>query len=245
MPYLPIDPKDVGRDYEAVIRINSQSGKGGIAYILQADHGLDLPRPLQIEFSKIAQEQMDREGKELTSSDLWTLFTRTYMLSDAPLELMSHKMFPAAKGERTLTAELKQANGAIKTIEGTGNGPIDAFVDALKREYGIEFSLPRLPRARCRVAAATPRNGCASHSVKLGRDRAARACMVSASILEHRGGLTQGRAEWDAARASEQADELRSAGFRPPRYHALRRDQSRLRRSGSRGDDKRCRHLGA
>ena len=68
VPYLPIDPKDVGRDYEAVIRINSQSGKGGIAYILQADHGLDLPRPLQIEFSKIAQEQMDRDGKELTSS---------------------------------------------------------------------------------------------------------------------------------------------------------------------------------
>ena len=80
VPYLPIDPKDVGRDYEAVIRINSQSGKGGIAYILQADHGLDLPRPLQIEFSKIAQEQMDREGKELTSSDLWTLFSKTYML---------------------------------------------------------------------------------------------------------------------------------------------------------------------
>src|SRR5207245_9160117 len=65
VPYLPIDPKDVGRDYEAVIRINSQSGKGGIAYILQADHGLDLPRPLQIEFSRIAQEQLDRAGKEL------------------------------------------------------------------------------------------------------------------------------------------------------------------------------------
>jgi len=140
VPYLPIDPKDVGRDYEAVIRINSQSGKGGIAYILQADHGLDLPRPLQIEFSKVAQEQMDREGKELTSDDLWTLFSKTYMLSDAPLELISHKMFPAAKGERTLTAELKQANGTIKTIEGTGNGPIDAFVDALKREYNVDFS---------------------------------------------------------------------------------------------------------
>jgi 2-isopropylmalate synthase len=140
VPYLPIDPKDVGRDYEAVIRINSQSGKGGIAYILQADHGLDLPRPLQIEFSRTAQEQMDREGKELTSADLWALFSKTYMLSNAPLELVSHKLFPAPKGERTLTADLKQSDGSIKTIDGTGNGPIDAFVDALQRAYGVAFS---------------------------------------------------------------------------------------------------------
>lgn len=139
VPYLPIDPKDVGRDYEAVIRINSQSGKGGIAYILQADHGLDLPRPLQIAFSKIAQEQMDEEGKELTSAALWSLFSKTYLLSDAPLELLTHKTFPGAQGSRTLTAELKQ-DGAIRTIEGVGNGPIDAFVDALKTTYGVEFS---------------------------------------------------------------------------------------------------------
>lgn len=139
VPYLPIDPKDVGRDYEAVIRINSQSGKGGIAYILQADHGLDLPRPLQIAFSKIAQEQMDEEGKELTSAVLWSLFSRTYLLSDAPLELLSHKTFPGAEGSRTLTAELKQ-DGKVRTIEGVGNGPIDAFVDALKTTYGVEFS---------------------------------------------------------------------------------------------------------
>ena len=78
VPYLPIDPKDVGRSYEAVIRINSQSGKGGIAYLLKADHGLDLPRPLQVEFSKIAQAKMDREGKELTSDDIWELFQQTY-----------------------------------------------------------------------------------------------------------------------------------------------------------------------
>lgn len=139
VPYLPIDPKDVGRDYEAVIRINSQSGKGGIAYILQADHGLDLPRPLQIEFSKIAQEQMDEEGKELTSAVLWSLFSKTYLLADAPLELITHKTFPDAHGSRTLTAELRQ-DGAIRTIEGVGNGPIDAFVDALKTTYGVEFS---------------------------------------------------------------------------------------------------------
>ena len=140
VPYLPIDPKDVGRDYEAVIRINSQSGKGGIAYILQADHGLDLPRPLQIEFSKIAQEQMDADGKELTSTALWSLFGRTYGLTDAPLELVSHKTLPTGQGSRTLTAELKQQDGTIRSIEGEGNGPIDAFVEALKQEFGIDFS---------------------------------------------------------------------------------------------------------
>ncbi len=141
VPYLPIDPKDVGRDYEAVIRINSQSGKGGIAYILQADHGLSLPRPLQIEFSRIAQEQMDEDGKELTSASLWSLFGRTYLLTGAPLELVAHKTYPTSEGTRTLTADLKQRDGTIRTIEGLGNGPVDAFVDALKRSYGVEFSL--------------------------------------------------------------------------------------------------------
>src|SRR5579863_476965 len=112
VPYLPIDPKDVGRDYEAVIRINSQSGKGGIAYILRADHGLDLPRPLQIEFSKVAQVQMDRDGKELTSDDIWRLFSRTYGLDSAPITLVSQQMAPTARNERTLTAILKKTDGS-------------------------------------------------------------------------------------------------------------------------------------
>ena len=141
VPYLPIDPKDVGRDYEAVIRINSQSGKGGIAYLLQADHGLDLPRPLQVEFSKIAQEQMDADGKELTASALWALFGKTYLLTGAPLELISHKTFPTGQDARTLIADLKQRDGSLRSIEGVGNGPIDAFVDALQKTYGVAFSL--------------------------------------------------------------------------------------------------------
>jgi 2-isopropylmalate synthase len=140
VPYLPIDPKDVGRDYEAVIRINSQSGKGGIAYILKADHGLDLPRPLQVEFSRIAQAQMDRDGKELTSDDIWKLFTKTYGLDNAPVTLLSQQMLPTAKSERTLTAVLEKADGSTMTIEGAGNGPVDAFVDALKRAFDVDFS---------------------------------------------------------------------------------------------------------
>src|ERR1700722_10005467 len=140
VPYLPIDPKDVGRDYEAVIRINSQSGKGGMAYILRADHGLDLPRSLQVEFSKIAQERMDRDGKELTSEDIWTLFNRTYLLSGAPMVLQSQQMIPTSRDGRELAAMLRKADGSTLTIEGEGNGPIYAFVDALKRAFKIEFS---------------------------------------------------------------------------------------------------------
>lgn len=141
VPYLPIDPKDVGRDYEAVIRINSQSGKSGIAYVLLADYGLDLPRPLQVEFSKIAQEQMDADGKELTASALWALFGKTYLLTGAPLQLVSHKIFPAGQDSRTLVAELSQLDGTPINIEGIGNGPIDAFVDALQKTFGVAFSV--------------------------------------------------------------------------------------------------------
>jgi 2-isopropylmalate synthase len=140
VPYLPIDPKDVGRDYEAVIRINSQSGKGGLAYILRADHGLDLPRALQVEFSKIAQAQMDRDGKELSSADVWALFDKTYGLSAAPMVLQSQQMIPTSRDGRELTVVLRRADGSTLTIEGNGNGPIDAFVDALKRAFAIEFS---------------------------------------------------------------------------------------------------------
>ncbi len=140
VPYLPIDPKDVGRDYEAVIRINSQSGKGGIAYILRADHGLDLPRSLQVEFSKIAQEKMDADGKELTSPELWALFQRTYLLTEAPLVLVKQQMIPTSPDNRELSAILRRADGSTVTIEGNGNGPIDAFVDALQRAFHVEFS---------------------------------------------------------------------------------------------------------
>ena len=123
-----------------MIRINSQSGKGGIAYLLKADHGLDLPRPLQVEFSKIAQARMDREGKELTSEDIWSLFQQTYFLSDAPLTLVKQQLAPTGPDNRELIARLRKADGSTMTVEGEGNGPIDAFVDALKKGFGVEFS---------------------------------------------------------------------------------------------------------
>src|SRR5579862_4014114 len=130
VPYLPIDPKDLGRSYEAVIRVNSQSGKGGIAFLLKADHGLDLPRGLQIEFSKVVQDWTDRTGKEASSADIWTMFEATYLAEDR-LGFVEYRTVPDARG-RLLTATVK-ANGAERVIEGMGSGPIDAFVDALTR----------------------------------------------------------------------------------------------------------------
>jgi len=129
VPYLPIDPKDLGRTYEAVIRVNSQSGKGGVAYLLKTDHGFDLPRGLQVEFSKIVQQWTDRTGKEVTSTDIWRMFQETYLAEDA-LKLEEHRVLPDREG-RIMSATLR-VNGVETVIEGKGNGPIDAFVDALK-----------------------------------------------------------------------------------------------------------------
>lgn len=133
VPYLPIDPKDLGRTYEAVIRVNSQSGKGGVAYLLKTDYGFDLPRGLQVEFSKVVQEWTDRTGKEISSSQIWTMFQDTY-LSEERLGLVGYRTLPDPQG-RLLTATLT-VNGTERTIEGRGTGPIDALVDAL-RQAGI------------------------------------------------------------------------------------------------------------
>src|SRR5215469_9636475 len=140
VPYLPIDPKDLGRTYEAVIRVNSQSGKGGVAYLLKEDHGLDLPRPLQIEFSRIVQEVTDRTGKEMTSANIWALFQQTYLGANGKgVALVDYSMLPERGGERRLSAKVT-VDGAERKIEGVGNGPIAAFVDALQRECGIAFT---------------------------------------------------------------------------------------------------------
>src|SRR6267378_3986020 len=95
VPYLPIDPKDLGRTYEAVIRVNSQSGKGGVAYLLKTDYGLELPRTLQVEFSRIVQNCTDRTGKEVSSTDIWTMFCQTY-LDEGDISLVEYRTFPNA-----------------------------------------------------------------------------------------------------------------------------------------------------
>ncbi|CUR54260.1 2-isopropylmalate synthase [metagenome] len=129
-PYLPIDPKDVGRTYEAVIRVNSQSGKGGVAYILKAEHKLDLPRRAQIEFSRVIQERTDSEGGEMAPEDIWSAFQAEYLDREAPLKLNSVHTSSAA-GEKDQLAVNVYVDGEIRSLEGTGNGPIAAFVNAI------------------------------------------------------------------------------------------------------------------
>jgi 2-isopropylmalate synthase len=132
VPYLPIDPKDVGRTYEAVIRVNSQSGKGGVAYIMKADHGLVLPRRLQIEFSQAVQKITDGEGGEVSPKEMWDVFADEYLAPIRPLERMRQKVDAAEVdgGTDTITAVVK-VDGVEREIVGAGNGPLAAFVDAI------------------------------------------------------------------------------------------------------------------
>jgi 2-isopropylmalate synthase len=137
VPYLPIDPKDVGRDYEAVIRVNSQSGKGGVAYILQTDHGLDLPKKLQADFAKVIQQIADATGKEIDSGTIWKAFNDTY-LTPKKYAFVRHVTLPQLPPheERRIEATLT-IDGQERTFIGEGNGPIAALVDALKQGLGI------------------------------------------------------------------------------------------------------------
>ena len=140
VPYLPIDPADLGRTYEAVIRVNSQSGKGGVAFILERDHGLELPRRMQMEFSQVVQGISERTGKEVDSASIREAFYSTFLDALSPLEFVRHTSVQDENDEaiRTLTAEVL-FNGDSRSITGRGNGPIDAFIDALKNEFDVDF----------------------------------------------------------------------------------------------------------
>jgi 2-isopropylmalate synthase len=139
VPYLPIDPMDLGRSYEAVVRINSQSGKGGVAYVLETEHGIELPRRLQIEFSKVVQQIADGEGVELSAERLWSAFEGTYLEGNGPYQFVEHKS-PSDHGNQPISATIT-VDGKTKTIKGQGNGPIDGFVDAMRKEAGIAFDI--------------------------------------------------------------------------------------------------------
>ena len=174
VPYLPIDPQDVGRDYEAIIRINSQSGKGGIAYVLQADYGLNLPRNLQIEFSQLIQNITDEEGKEVLARRIHEIFMATYVEQPgARITFVDHTTYPdtQAKGRRVLEAVILDGGKEV-TITGNGTGPIDGFVDALSRHVGIDLSVLDY----------------SEHSLQRGSDAAA----VSYVEVEHPGGRIYG-----------------------------------------------------
>ena len=132
MPYLPIDPKDLGRNYDAVIRVNSQSGKGGISYLLQSEYSLDLPRRLQIEFSQVVQRVMDTTGKELGADDIWNILDQEYLQAKSPFDYRSHHLNEDSTRPTEVQVNTEIVIGGHKRVlAGQGNGPIDAFVQAL------------------------------------------------------------------------------------------------------------------
>ncbi|MDP3857396.1 MAG: 2-isopropylmalate synthase [Stagnimonas sp.] len=141
MPYLPIDPLDLGRSYEAVIRVNSQSGKGGIAYLLESEYGLNLPRRLQIEFSGVVQAVTDESGKEVTAADIWSLFQREYLGSDRPYGYLAHHLIEDSTQDAVSLVTEIAVNGERRKLDGRGNGPIDAFVAALAALSGQKLAV--------------------------------------------------------------------------------------------------------
>jgi len=141
VPYLPIDPKHVGRSYEAVIRVNSQSGKGGVAYIMKEEHGFDLPRRLQIEFSKNIQHITEDTGTEVSASNIWDTFNQEYLPQSPKFVLDSHESrSDSTTGRTSITAQLV-VNGERRTVSAEGNGPIDAFVHAIRNGFGVNFDV--------------------------------------------------------------------------------------------------------
>ncbi len=140
MPYLPIDPKDLGRSYDAVIRVNSQSGKGGITYLLESEYGLELPRRLQIEFSSSVQAVMDAQGKELQAADIWTIFADTYRLGEGAPAIAHQRIEESADGAVRVAVQL-DAGGDVIALDGEGRGPVEAFVDGLQRAIGCRIEV--------------------------------------------------------------------------------------------------------
>ena len=140
MPYLPIDPKDLGRSYDAVIRVNSQSGKGGISYLLEQDYGLELPRRLQIEFSSSVQAVMDVQGKELSAADIWALFAEAYQLAPGQVGVDQQHIDETGDGRVRVQARLS-AGGRPLAVQGQGRGPVEAFVDGLARATGVPLTV--------------------------------------------------------------------------------------------------------
>ncbi|HET9089617.1 MAG TPA: 2-isopropylmalate synthase, partial [Acidimicrobiales bacterium] len=139
VPYLPIDPKHTGRTYEAIIRVNSQSGKGGVAYLLSAEHGLELPRAMQVEFSKQVQELTETSGTEISPTEIWDVFTTTYLPENPTIQLLSSEVATDSTSTR-IFAQLVVA-GQHVTVKGEGNGPIDAMMSGLRNEMAIDFKV--------------------------------------------------------------------------------------------------------
>ena len=142
VPYLPIDPADIGCTYEAIIRVNSQSGKAGSAWLLETEHYVRLPRAMEVEFSQLVQKEADSSGREMTADIIWSLYAAEYLNITAPYELVSFENAPASRSAETERVNAKvRFNGEVHEISGTGNGPISAMVTALRDHFGLQFKL--------------------------------------------------------------------------------------------------------
>lgn len=141
VPYLPIDPMDVGRAYEGIIRVNSQSGKGGTAYVMESEYGIELPRLLQVEFSQVVQKIADNTGKEIMPETIWQTFEETYLDSSAPFDLVSYKIAQGSDDGMSEVEAVVTRDGTTVDIRGEGNGPISAFFQGMKEAFGIEANL--------------------------------------------------------------------------------------------------------
>ncbi len=140
VPYLPIDPKHTGRTYEAIIRVNSQSGKGGVAYVMDAEHGLDLPRRLQIEFSREVQAVTEASGTEIKPGELWEVFERIYLPDDAAIRLLSSEVSSGGEHTTRVAAQVL-VDGRHRTLVGAGNGPVAALVDGLRSGLDLQLTV--------------------------------------------------------------------------------------------------------
>jgi len=181
MPYLPIDPKDLGRSYEAVIRVNSQSGKGGIAYLLEAEYGLELPRRLQIEFSQAVQAVTDGEGREVVAADLWAIFSREYGLEQRSADLRGlHQQDIAPEGSVRVSADWHGPNG-WQALHGQGNGPLDAFVAALGAATGQSVEV--LDYHEHAIGAGAGARAAAFVEVRIGQGAACFGVGIDANIV--------------------------------------------------------------
>src|SRR3954469_10307256 len=165
VPYLPIDPHALGRSYEAVIRVNSQSGKGGVAYIMKSEHQLELPRRLQIEFSRIVQTHTDGEGGEISPDRLWEIFSEEYLRRTVPLELAEVVSATSGGGHYSITARVRD-RGAVREVSGEGNGPVSSFVDALS---GIGYHVRVLDYAEHALSAGGDALAAAYVECEVGR----------------------------------------------------------------------------
>ncbi len=204
MPYLPIDPKDLGRSYDAVIRVNSQSGKGGISYLLEAEYGLELPRRLQIEFSSSVQAVMDAQGRELSAGDIWGIFEREYRLGAESVSVDHLAINERDDGRIALQATLRQGHRALR-VAGEGAGPVEAFVDGLQRATGHAIAV--LDYHEHAIGAGAQARAAAYLELRIGDTRTlfgvgVDANIVTASIKAVLSGLQRCGVAWFATTAT-------------------------------------------